>query len=129
MICPAMVVMPTAAKLQAEDKVGDLKQIFLKWSKISYSLSLVVGVYLLVLGPEFVSWWVGPSLSEPAGKIIRVLMLSYLPFLPARGVALPILMGLGKPVKPRGVGCTSTPRPSAKTSRTAGWESTLSSSS
>lgn len=96
----AAVVMPTAAKLQAEDRVGDLKQIFLKWSKISYSLSLVVGIYLLVLGPEFVSWWVGPSLSEPAGKIIRVLMLSYLPFLPARGVALPILMGLGKPVKP-----------------------------
>jgi O-antigen/teichoic acid export membrane protein len=96
----AAVVMPTAAKLQAEGKVKDLGQIFLKWSKISYSLSLLVGVYLLVLGPEFVSWWVGESLAEPAGKIIRVLMLSYLAFLPARGVALPILMGLGKPVKP-----------------------------
>ncbi|MEO7329960.1 MAG: oligosaccharide flippase family protein [Minicystis sp.] len=96
----AAVVMPTAAKLQAEDKVSELGQIFLKWSKIAYSLSLVVGIYLLVLGPEFVSWWVGPAMEAPAGRIIRVLMLSYLPFLPARGVALPILMGLGKPVKP-----------------------------
>ncbi|MFO0755953.1 MAG: polysaccharide biosynthesis C-terminal domain-containing protein [Byssovorax sp.] len=96
----ASVIMPTAAKLQAQDKVPELGPIFLKWSKISYSLSLLVGIYLMVLGPEFVSFWMGESFAQPAGEIIRVLMASYLIFLPARGVAMPVLMGLGNAAKP-----------------------------
>jgi O-antigen/teichoic acid export membrane protein len=94
------VVMPLAAKLQATGDVEQLKHAFLKWSKISYSLALLVGAYLLVVGPEFVAWWMGPGFGGTSGPIVQVLMASFLFFLPVRGVALPILMGLGKPVKP-----------------------------
>lgn len=95
-----MVVMPTATKYQTEGRVAELEAIFLKWSKIAYSIALLVGVYLLILGPEFVSWWMGPAFARPSGQVIQVLMGAYLIFLPARGVAVPILMGLGKPARP-----------------------------
>lgn len=95
-----MVVMPLSARLEAEGNTEELRRVFLKWSKIAYSLSLLVGVFLLVLGPEFIGWWMGPDYVLPSGPIVRVLMLSFLFFLPVRGVALPILMGLGKPEKP-----------------------------
>src|SRR5204862_8172343 len=48
------------------------------------------------LGPRFIAWWVDPSFEQPAGQVLQILMLSYLIFLPVRGVALPMLMGLGK---------------------------------
>jgi O-antigen/teichoic acid export membrane protein len=95
-----MVVMPLAARLEAEGNVAELRHVFLKWSKIAYSLSLLVGVYLVVLGPEFIGWWMGPEYRARSGPIVRVLMVSFVFFLPVRGVALPLLMGLGKPEKP-----------------------------
>jgi O-antigen/teichoic acid export membrane protein len=95
-----MVVMPLAARLEGEGNIVELRRIFLKWSKIAYSMALIVGVYLIVLGPEFIAWWMGPDYMVRSGAIVRVLMLAFVFFLPVRGVALPILMGLGKPVKP-----------------------------
>jgi O-antigen/teichoic acid export membrane protein len=92
------VVMPAATKLQATGALGELRAIYLKWSKITYSMALLVGVYLLLLGPEFLAWWMGPSFALPSGRVTRVIMLSFLLFLPVRGVASPMLMGLGKPV-------------------------------
>jgi O-antigen/teichoic acid export membrane protein len=92
-----MVMMPTATKLQATGDIAQLRGVFLKWSKIAFSLSLLVGVYLLVLGPEFIAWWMGPTFAGPSGAVTRVLMASFLVFLPVRGVASPMLMGLGKP--------------------------------
>lgn len=96
----AAVVMPTATRLQTEGKTGDLREIFLKWSKITFSLTIMAGLFLLVLGPRFMAWWVGPEFERPAGGVLQILMVSYLIFLPVRGVALPILMGLGKPKLP-----------------------------
>ncbi|HET9387220.1 MAG TPA: oligosaccharide flippase family protein [Gemmatimonadales bacterium] len=96
----AAVVMPTATRLQTQGKMGELRDIFLKWSKIALSLTLMAGLFLLVLGPRFISWWVGPEFERSAGDVLQVLMISYLIFLPVRGVALPILMGLGKPRLP-----------------------------
>jgi len=92
----AAVVMPTATRLQTQGKQDELREIFLKWSKIALTLTLAAGLFLIVLGPRFIAWWVDPSFEQPAGQVLQILMLSYLIFLPVRGVALPVLMGLGK---------------------------------
>ena len=95
-----MVMMPTATRLQATGELRELRADFLKWSKVAYSMALLVGVYLLVLAPEFDAMWMGPSFAMSSGRVTRVLMLSFLFFLPVRGVASPMLMGLGKPALP-----------------------------
>jgi O-antigen/teichoic acid export membrane protein len=95
-----VVVMPMATKLQAEGSTHELRHVFLKWSKVAYSIGLLVGAFLLVLAPQFIDWWMGPTFSAPSARITRVLMVAFLFFLPARGVASPLLMGLGKPVLP-----------------------------
>jgi O-antigen/teichoic acid export membrane protein len=100
LIAVGAVVMPMATKLHATGDREELQRVFLKWSKISLSIVLVIGTYLLVLGPEFLGWWVGPDFVEPSGRVLQVLMLSFLVFLPVRGVALPVLLGLGKPGLP-----------------------------
>lgn len=96
----ASVVMPMAAKLEATQQYDQLKDVYLKWSKISFSLTLFAGVYFLIFGPSVLGWWIGPSFEQPAGKVLQILMVSNLVFLPARGVCLPVLMGMGKPGKP-----------------------------
>jgi len=97
LIAVGAVVMPMATRLQATGERDELARVFLKWSKISFSLVLAIGIYLLVLGPEFLGWWVGPDFAGPSGRVLQVLMLSFLAYLPVRGVALPVLLGLGKP--------------------------------
>ena len=92
----AAVVMPTATRLKTHGRGGELRDVFLKWSKIALSLSMAVGLFLIVLGPRFIAWWIDPAFEQPAGQVLQILMVSYLIFLPVRGVALPILMGLGK---------------------------------
>ena len=96
----AAVVMPMATRLQAQGQMSELREIFLKWSKIALSLTMMAGLFLLVLGPRFIAWWVGPEFEQTGGQVLQILMISYLIFLPVRGVALPILMGLGKPKLP-----------------------------
>src|SRR6266545_567057 len=92
----AAVVMPMTTRLQTQGKHAELREIFMKWSKIALSLTIAAGLFLMVLGPRFIAWWVDPSFERPAGQVLQILMLSYVIFLPVRGVALPILMGLGK---------------------------------
>jgi O-antigen/teichoic acid export membrane protein len=96
----AAVVSPMATKLKTEGDVDRLKEIFLTWSKVALSLTLGAGLFLIVLGPRFMGWWIDPSFEHPAGEVLQILMISSLVFLPVRGVALPILMGLGKPKAP-----------------------------
>ena len=96
-IAIAAVVSPMATKLNAERKRDQLKELFLKWSKVALSLTLLAGVFLFILGPRFIGWWIDPSFEQPSGRVLQILMVSCLLFLPVRGVALPILMGLGKP--------------------------------
>ena len=93
----AAVVAPMATKLNTEGRRGELTDIFLKWSKVSLSISLAAGLFLIVLGPRFVAWWIGPEFEGPSGVVLQILMASSLIFLPIRGVAQPLLMGLGKP--------------------------------
>jgi len=99
-IAIAAVVMPMATRLKTQGKSGELREIFLKWSKIALSLTMMAGLFLIVLGPRFIAWWIDPSFEKPSGQVLQILMISYLVFLPVRGVALPILMGLGKPGLP-----------------------------
>jgi O-antigen/teichoic acid export membrane protein len=94
------VVMPMATRLKTGGDTVALRAIFLRWSKLSLSLVLMVGGYLMVLGPEFLATWVGDEYREPSGGVLRVLMASFFFYLPVRGVALPILMGMGKPKAP-----------------------------
>jgi O-antigen/teichoic acid export membrane protein len=99
-IAIAAVVSPMATKLSAEGRLDELGEIFLKWSKVALSLTILAGLFLIVLGPSFLGRWIDPSFEQPAGQVLQILMLSSFLFLPARGVALPILMGLGKPKAP-----------------------------
>ena len=100
LIAIAAVVMPAATRLQTQGKKEELREIFLKWSKIALSLTMMAGLFLIVLGPRFIAWWIDPTFERPAGQVLQILMISNLVFLPVRGVALPILMGLGKPGLP-----------------------------
>jgi O-antigen/teichoic acid export membrane protein len=96
----AAVVSPMATKLNTEQRREHLNAIFLKWSKVALSLSMMAGLFLIVLGPRFIGWWIAPSFEQPAGQVLQILMVSCLLFLPVRGVAVPIMMGLGKPKAP-----------------------------
>jgi O-antigen/teichoic acid export membrane protein len=93
----AAVVMPTATKLQAQGNHEKLEEVFLKWSKITLTLALMAGMFLILLGPRFLAWWIDPSFEKPSGAVLQVLMIGLMVYLSARGVALPVLMGLGKP--------------------------------
>jgi O-antigen/teichoic acid export membrane protein len=99
-IAIAAVVSPMATKLDTEGRREELAALFLKWSKISLSLTLMAGLFLIVLGPRFIGWWIAPGYERPSGVVLQILMISCFGFLPVRGVALPILMGLGKPRTP-----------------------------
>ena len=99
-IAIAAVVSPMATKLNTEGRIDELREVFLTWSKIALSLTIVASTYLIVFGPRFIGWWIGPSFEEPSGRVLQILVLSSLVFLPVRGVALPIMMGLGKPKVP-----------------------------
>ncbi len=96
----AVVVMPTATRLRAQGELDQLGSILLRWSKVAFSIVLVVGVYLATVGPEFLAWWLGDDFHPSSGPVLQVLTVSFLVYLPVRGVALPILMGLGKPGRP-----------------------------
>jgi O-antigen/teichoic acid export membrane protein len=93
----AAVVGPMATTLSSVGKHDELRHLFLKWSKMALSLTIAGGVFLIVLGPRFIAFWIGPEYEHTSGPVLQILMASSFVFMPARGVALPILMGVGKP--------------------------------
>jgi O-antigen/teichoic acid export membrane protein len=100
LVAIAAVVSPMATRLDTEGRLTALRDVFLKWSKVALSVTTMAGLFLIVLGPRFIGRWIEPAFEGPAGQVLQILMLSSLVFLPVRGVALPILMGLGKPRTP-----------------------------
>ncbi len=96
-IAIAAVVSPMATKLHTAGDSRQLREIFLRWSKVSLSLSAMAGLFLIVLGPSFIGQWLEPSFVEPSGQVLQILMISSFVFLPIRGVAMPILLGIGQP--------------------------------
>lgn len=99
-IAIAAVVSPMATKLSTERRLDQLQEMFLKWSKVALSLTIMAGLFVMILGPRFISWWIDPSYERPSGEVLQILMVSSFLFLPVRGVAQPILIGLGKPRTP-----------------------------
>lgn len=91
------VVMPAATKMNLENSNGGLPTIFLKWSKVALSVVLPICLYLCILGPRFLGAWVAPDYEQTAGLVTRILAPSFILFLPVRAVALPILLGTGRP--------------------------------
>jgi O-antigen/teichoic acid export membrane protein len=92
----AAVVSPMATMLVSSGRSAELKELFLKWSKAALSLTIAAGAFLMVLGPRFIGWWIGPEYEASSGPVLQILMASSFVFLPARGVAWPILTGLGE---------------------------------
>lgn len=92
-----IVLNPTATKLQVEGKTAELRETFLKWSKAGLSLTLLGGLYLVFIGDEFLRAWVhDPEFDARGAGIVQIVfMASHFVFLPARAIAMPILMGLG----------------------------------
>ncbi len=90
------VVMPRATKLMAAREHEELQGLTLRWSKIALTLMLAPGIYLLILGQEFISWWINPALGMPAGELLWIILPSFFLFFPARGVAEPIMIASGK---------------------------------
>jgi len=91
------VIMPTATAMKAAGEERALEHVFLKWSKISLSVVLPIGLYLTILGPRFLAAWVGPEYEATAGPVTRILAPSFVIFLTVRAVALPILLGTSRP--------------------------------
>ncbi len=97
-----VVLNPTATRLKTQGNMDELRETFLKWSKIGLSVTLMGGLYLVAFGDEFLRAWVDARDFdwEGAGAIQVVFMVSHFAFLPARGIAMPILMGLGHAKRP-----------------------------
>lgn len=91
-----MVLMPMAASESAKGNMDDVRDAFLRWSKIAVTIVCLIGGYLMVLGPDFLDAWLGDEYVPASGELLQILMVSFFLFLPVRGVALPVLMGLGR---------------------------------
>ncbi len=90
-------LMPMATRLRQSGDEVELRKLFLKWSKLTMSIALLIGLYLVVLGPEFVSWWINPEFGEQVADILRILILSFVVLLPASAVGFRFLLGLTRP--------------------------------
>lgn len=94
------VVMPVAVRYRASGRAEELRDVVLRWSKLSLLLVGCIGVYLLVLGPAFLGRWVGPRYEQVSGPVLQVLMLSFLAYLPVRATLVPLLLGSANPAVP-----------------------------
>lgn len=91
----ANVVMPRFARLRAAGDEDGLQRTFLQWSKVSMSLAVLVGGFLMAMGPEFIGFWIDEGFQQAAGPSLTILVASFLFFLPMRGAAVPLLMAVG----------------------------------
>ena len=90
------VILPMATNLQTRGDWPALQDLLYRATKISLALSWCAGLFLFVFGPAFLALWIKSAYTPEAGQALRILTASYLIFLPVRGVAEPMLMGLGK---------------------------------
>jgi O-antigen/teichoic acid export membrane protein len=95
------VVMPEAVKLKTAGRVDQLRGVLLRWSKLALGVALLPGLYLAVFGTDFFRAYIDlPDFDyAAAGRVQFILLLAHFLFLPVRGVALPILTGVGNPRK------------------------------
>ncbi len=91
-------LMPQATKLRKRGEEDELQALFLKWSKISMSIGLMIGLFLLVLGPAFISWWINPALATEVDVVLRLLVGSFILMLPTTAIGFRFLLGLTRPM-------------------------------
>jgi len=92
-------ILPRAAALRGEGQRDELKAVFLRWSKLAFSFALMAGLYLVFLGPEFLGWWINPTFQASGGPVLQILIVSFIVLLPAWGVGIRLLMGVGNPTR------------------------------
>lgn len=92
-------ILPRATKLKGAGKLDELKVVFLRWSKLAFSFALMAGLYLAFLGPEFLGWWINPTFQVSGGPVLQILIVSFIFLLPAWGVGIRLLMGVGNPTR------------------------------
>lgn len=96
----AAVVMPnTSRAISARDQKA-LQNTFTEWTTILILMALALFIFSSTGGESFISWWIDSSTARQAAVPFTVLSASCLVFLPARGVALPMLMGAGTAKRP-----------------------------
>ena len=57
----AFVLLPTASTLQQQGRQEDLRKFAIETSRVGWALAIPGGVFLLVMGPQLIELWMGPS--------------------------------------------------------------------
>jgi O-antigen/teichoic acid export membrane protein len=86
------VLVPLATSYDARSEEEKLRFLFLRGSRFLLLLLLPAIIAVLVLGPSFISLWMGARYVEISGKVL-VLLAIPLVFAPMRGAAQQILYG------------------------------------
>ena len=92
----AAVVTPAAIKMHARGEDAALSILLLKWGRFSFCLAVVALTGLVVVGPDFVAWWIGPAFKKPTALVLGILAIRQLALLPAQSVAYPVLVASGR---------------------------------
>lgn len=86
------VLVPLATSYDARSEEEKLRFLFLRGSRFLLLLLLPAIIAVVVLGPSFISLWMGPRYVEISGKVLIILAIPLI-FAPMRGAAQQILYG------------------------------------
>lgn len=95
-----IVVMPRSARLREQRDAEGLRSLLMTASRTAMTVALLIGGFLLIMGPAFIAWWLTPDFGVRAADALRILTASFFVFLPVSGAAVPILMGVGNVAVP-----------------------------
>lgn len=103
MIGIGSVMLPAAAKFKQRGRLDEIRKMSLPWIKVATGISILATIGLLAFGDGFIARWMrsAPGFDYgAAGDTLRIFAISHVFFLPAYGVIVMLLMGLGKPKGP-----------------------------
>lgn len=86
---------PYASDQHERGNASALRDVLLVGTKTSLLIALPVGAVLLIVGPTFISLWMGPQYGRSAGMLLGLLTVSQVIWL-SQSTAGNILMGVGK---------------------------------
>lgn len=69
-------LLPELAAYMARGELEKVKQLFLGASRVCASLSVLVNVHLVLLGPAFLTLWVGPAVAAESPRILLFLSIA-----------------------------------------------------
>jgi len=87
-------LLPLASTYEASGSDERATANYLLGTRITLLLALPPLVLFFVEGPLLLSVWLGPDAGRPAGDILRLLAIAYLPSL-ANAAGLPVALGIG----------------------------------